>query len=333
MIENPQLSDEKSLTRLKVCNLSVDYQAYGNSVCAVEDLSFSLGPHETMGIVGESGCGKTTAVLAIMRLLPETGRIVQGQVFLDNVDLLQLKTSEIEKIRWRKISMVFQGSMNALNPTKTVGSQIEEALAVHDIVPKSGRKGEVSQLLDMVGIPQSRAGQYPHQYSGGMRQRAMIAMALVCRPDVIIADEPTTALDVIIQAQVMEVLEAIQRETGVSIILVTHDLGLVAELCDRVLVMYAGRMAESASVDVIFNNPKHPYTRRLLEAFPDIHRPTVKLMSIPGAPPPLSSPPPGCLFEPRCLERFQKCAIDRPGIIEVEPGHFVRCFLIEEKLF
>ena len=214
--------------RLEVRNLSVDYQADGANVHAVRDLSFNLGPRETIGIVGKSGCGKTTAVLAIMRLLPEAGRIVHGQVLLDNEDLLQLNQGEIEKVRWLKISMVFQGSMCALNPTRTVGSQIEEALVVHGLVPKTGRKDEVGRLLDMVGIPRGRAEQYPHQYSGGMRQRAMIAMALVCRPDVIIADEPTTALDVIIQAQVMEVLEAVQKETGVSIILVTHDLGLVS---------------------------------------------------------------------------------------------------------
>ena len=326
-----QLQDKKPTARLEVRNLSVNYQADGTYVRAVEDLSFSLGSRETIGIVGESGCGKTTAVLATMRLLPEAGRIVHGQVLLDNVDLLQLNSSEIEKVRWRKISMVFQGSMCALNPTRTIGSQIEEALVVHGLVPKAGRKSEVGQLLDMVGIPRSRAGQYPHQYSGGMRQRAMIAMALICRPDVIIADEPTTALDVIIQAQVMEVLEAVQKETGVSIILVTHDLGLVAELCDRVLVMYAGRMVESATVDAIFNHPSHPYTRRLLEAFPDIHNPKAELISIPGAPPSLRNPPPGCPFRPRCRESVMKCATEMPGIVEVEPDHLVRCLLWEEK--
>jgi len=314
---------------LDVRNLSVDYLADdGTALHAVENVSFSLEEGRSLGLVGESGCGKTTVMMALLRLLPEEGRIVRGQVFFDGQDLLQHSESEMRRVRWRDISMVFQGAMNALNPVRTVESQIVEALRLHTAVEHSRAARErVGELLAMVGIPPQRGRQYPHQYSGGMRQRAVIAMALACNPRVLIADEPTTALDVMIQAQILELLEALQADLNLSLIMVTHDLGMVAETCDDVLVMYGGMVAEHASSDVIFNNPRHPYTQRLLEAFPDVEEPGSTLASIPGNPPRLDDLPPGCRFEPRCECQWREtiCAQRGPPLVEIKPGHCVAC--------
>ena len=315
---------------LEVQDLTVEYHTDEGRFRAVEDLSFSLEPKKTLGIVGESGCGKTTAMLALLRLLPEMGRIVGGQVLFDSVDLLRLSTAEIARYRWSRISIIFQGAMNALNPVRSVGSQIAEAILLHEVVPPNEVKQEVFRLLDLVGITEQRASQYPHQYSGGMRQRAMIAMALACHPQVVIADEPSTALDVMIQAQIMDLLQKIQKELGLSIIVVTHDLGLVAELCDDVLVMYGGRMAEVGSTEDIYNHAQHPYTRRLLEAFPDIENPRAELASIPGYPPPLNNLPPGCRFQPRCLVAQDICSLKTPPTLSVGSGHRVGCVRAEE---
>lgn len=221
--------------------------------------------------------------------------------------------------------MVFQGAMNALNPVRTVGSQIKEALLLHETVKRNKIKDEVARLLDLVGVAPSRAKQYPHQYSGGMRQRAMIAMALACRPQVVIADEPTTALDVMVQAQILDLLQTLQAELNLAIIMVTHDLGVVAEICDDVLVMYGGRMVEYANSDAIFNHPVHPYTSRLLMAFPDIEDPRAELSSIPGHPPPLDDLPPGCRFEPRCGFARETCCEERPEYVQVASGHIASC--------
>ena len=298
---------------------------------AVEDLSFHLKKGESMGLVGESGCGKTTAMLSLLRLLPAAGRIVAGEVLLEGRDLMELDEAEMRAVRWRSMSMIFQGAMNALNPVRPVGDQIGEALVVHDLAPSlKAATPRVTELLEMVGIPGSRQSQFPHQYSGGMRQRAMIAMALACSPQIVIADEPTTALDVMIQAQILELLERLQRELGLAVILVTHDLSVVAELCHRVLVMYGGVLAEYSDVDSIFNEPLHPYTRRLLEAFPDLSRLEGKLVSIPGHPPRLNKLPPGCRFAPRCPEAFERCRVEQPGVRQVRPGHWVTCHLMEE---
>jgi len=319
------------MSLLKVRDLTVEYHTEGGIFCAVENLDFELQQGKSLGVVGESGCGKTTAMLAAMRLLPEAGRIVGGRVLLDGVDLLQLPLTELRQVRWKRISMIFQGAMNALNPVRTVGSQIEEALLLHDTVPRGQAKKEVERLLDLVGVLPSRANQYPHEYSGGMRQRAVIAMALACQPQIVIADEPTTALDVMVQAQILDLLQELQRDLDLSIIMVTHDLGVVAELCDDVLVMYGGRMAEWADIDLIYNQAVHPYTRRLLSAFPDIDDPRASLASIPGHPPPLDNLPPGCRFEPRCGAAVGRCRREIPEIIEVAPGHFVSCLLAERE--
>ncbi len=315
---------------LDVRDLVVEYHTGEGIYRAVEDLTFHLEQGRSLGVVGESGCGKTTAMLAVMRLLPEAGRIVGGQVLLDGTDLLQLSPSELRRYRWEEISMVFQGAMNALNPVRTVGSQIEEVLLLHGTVPRREAKREVQRLLDLVGVAHSRAKQYPHEYSGGMRQRAMIAMALACRPKVVIADEPTTALDVMVQAQILDLLQDLQRELDLAVIIVTHDLGVVAEVCDDVLVMYGGRMAEYAEIDRIYNEAVHPYTRRLLLAFPDIDDPEAELASIPGHPPPLDDLPPGCRFEPRCGLGGKGCDRYTPQAVEVAPDHLVCCLQARE---
>jgi peptide/nickel transport system ATP-binding protein len=315
------------MTLLDVRNLSVDYLTDGGTALrAVEGVSFSLEQGRSLGLVGESGCGKTTAMLGVLRLLPAEGRIVSGEVRYEGVDLLRLSEREMRKYRWCKISLVFQGAMNALNPVRKVGDQIAEPIMLHGAATdKKAASERVGELLEMVGITPEMARQYPHQYSGGMRQRAMIAMALSCSPDILIADEPTTALDVMIQAQILDLLQNLQKKLGLSIILVTHDLGVVAEICDDVLVMYGGKTAEYASVDVIYNEPLHPYTQRLLQAFPDVDNPTSSLASIPGFPPPLDALPTGCRFEPRCHRKSDVCAAESPPLVAVRPAHYVAC--------
>jgi oligopeptide/dipeptide ABC transporter ATP-binding protein len=316
---------------LDVRHLSVDYVAAGRAPAhAVTDVSFQLRRGEVMGLVGESGCGKSTMSLALMRLLPAAGRIVGGQVLLGGADLLDLSEQAMAEVRWKRIAMVFQGAMNALNPVRTVGWQIGEAIRRH--VRTSGRdqvERRVEELLELVGIPPARKEQYPFQYSGGMRQRAMIAMALACDPEVIIADEPTTALDVMIQAQILELLANLQRRLGLAVILVTHDLGIVAELCDQVLVMYGGITAEYAGVDTIYNAPRHPYTQELLKAFPDPTQPQARLASIPGSPPRLDALPPGCRFAPRCPRVFDRCQHETPSEYALDGMHRASCFLVE----
>jgi len=229
--------------------------------------------------------------------------------------------------RWKDIAIVFQGAMNALNPVMQVGEQIREAILLHNLLERNQAEARVAELLELVGIPKERGSQYPFQYSGGMRQRAMIAMALACSPSLLFADEPTTALDVMVQAQVLELLKQIQKAHGLAIVLVTHDLGVVAEMCDTVVVMYGGKVAEYGPVDVIYNAPQHPYTQRLLESFPDLVRPTDTLASIPGTPPRLTELPPGCRFEPRCHARLEKCKTTPPPLLEVADGHFAACHL------
>jgi peptide/nickel transport system ATP-binding protein len=313
---------------LEVRNLSVNYLTDdGAALHAVEDVSFSLEQGRSLGLVGESGCGKTTAMLGVLRLLPAEGRIVSGEVWYEGVDLLHLSEREMRNYRWKRMAIVFQGAMNALNPVRRVGDQIAEPIRLHVATDKKAASERVGELLEMVGITPEMARQYPHQYSGGMRQRAMTAMALACTPDILIADEPTTALDVMIQAQILDLLQHLQEQLRLSIILVTHDLGVVAEICDDVLVMYGGRTAEYASVDVIYNDPLHPYTQRLMQAFPDIDDPALKtsLASIPGYPPPLDALPPGCRFEPRCHRKNGICTVESPPLLAVKPGHYVAC--------
>jgi peptide/nickel transport system ATP-binding protein len=319
---------------LEVNNLSISYLTDEQvALNAVENVSFCLESGYSLGIVGESGCGKTTIILAMMRLLPEAGRIVDGQILFNTRDLFQLSETEMCKIRWGEISMVFQGAMNSLNPVRTVESQIVEALLKHKQVDtKRQARQRTADLLKLVGIAPERGKQYPHQYSGGMRQRAIIAMALSCNPKVLIADEPTTALDVMIQAQITQLLKKLQRELNLTLILVTHDLGVVAELCDDVLVMYGGKVAEYATSDTIYNAAKHPYTQRLLKAFPDIDNLGADLVSIPGVPPRLDDLPIGCRFSPRCHLCKDICKRDQPRLVELKDNHFIACHLYSRKI-
>lgn len=319
---------------LEVKNLSINYINNGKPPArAVENVSFTLKKGELIGLVGESGCGKTTLMLGLLRLLPSAGQIVNGQVYFKDQEITALRDEELNKVRWRGISIVFQGAMNALNPVRTVGDQIAETIRKH--LPNFNEKDiplRVKDLLELVGISADHKDQYPHQYSGGMRQRAMIAMALACNPEVIIADEPTTALDVMIQAQILELLDELRKKLGLAIVFVTHDLGVVAEICDKVLVMYGGVTAEYASVDTIYNAPRHPYTQELIKAFPDLTKPKKKLSSIPGYPPRLDALPPGCRFAPRCPAVFDRCHVEQPPLYELSDSndiHVASCHLVE----
>ncbi len=263
-------------------------------------------------IIGHDGSGRLTLV------------------FFNGRELTTLEEAAMQQVRWKGISMIFQGAMNALNPVRTVGDQIAEAIIRHEPdCPRNELRERVDKLLDLVGISAQRRDHYPHQYSGGMRQRAMIAMALACNPQVVIADEPTTALDVMIQAQILELLANLSRKLGLSVIFVTHDLGVVAEMCDRVLVMYGGMTAEYAGVDAIYNQPLHPYTQELLKAFPDLSHPGERLASIPGVPPRLDALPPGCRFAPRCPAAFERCRQELPAFHQPLPQHIVSCHLVE----
>jgi peptide/nickel transport system permease protein len=315
---------------LSIQGLSVEFDTPSGPVRAVDDVSFDLARGETIGLVGESGSGKTTAMLGVLRLLPPGGQVVAGQAFFDGEDLLSLGQEELRAFRWTRLSMVFQGAMNALNPVQPVGEQIGEAIRLHEpSISKSATQVRTGELLDRVGIGARRSGEYPHTYSGGMRQRAMIALALACEPDVIIADEPTTALDVMIQAQILELLAGLSRDLGMSAIIVTHDLGVVAQVCDRVVVLYGGRVAEDAPARGLFSDPHHPYTQALLEAFPDVARPERELRPIGGTPPRLDAMPPGCPFAPRCAHAFDRCDTAKPPLYPVTDGWAASCYLLD----
>jgi oligopeptide/dipeptide ABC transporter ATP-binding protein len=316
---------------LDVKNLTVDYTHPNNpSARAVENVSFSLQKGEVLGIVGESGCGKSTLLMALMRLLPSHAQMSGTHIQINGRNLLALSETEMAQIRWKNMSVVFQGAMNAFNPVQTIGKQIAEAVCLgNPTIPKTDIDQRVCDLLAQVGIPAARRFAYPHQFSGGMRQRAMIAMALSCHPSVILADEPTTALDVVNQAQILDLLGNLCRQNNQALLLVTHDLGVVARLCDRMLVMYGGMAVECGSIDTVFHNPAHPYTRELIRATPNLTRPDEPLIAIAGAPPRLDNLPPGCRFAPRCPVVINRCHTEQPNLIDVSSNHQVRCLLIE----
>jgi len=319
---------------LEVENLHVSFTTYGGTVKAVRGVSFELYEGETFAIVGESGCGKSVTSQSIMQLLPKfSATITDGAVRFKGKDLRHLSEKEMRKIRGAEISMIFQDPMTALNPTLTVGDQLTEALLEHRPVSKTDARKAVISMLELVGIPnpKERLRQYPHQFSGGMRQRIVIAMALICEPEILIADEPTTALDVTIQAQILELFKDIQRKTGVSIILITHDLGVVAQTADRIAVMYAGKIAETGARRDIFYRPQHPYTKGLLHSVPRLDLEGGDLVPIDGTPPDLFSPPEGCPFTARCSYAMEVCGKVYPAVAEVSAGHRVCCWLQDER--
>ena len=314
---------------LEVEGLRTYYFTRAGPVRAVDGVSFFVEKGEVFGLAGESGCGKTTAGLSILRLLPPYGRIVGGRIVFDGVDLLSIREPEFRrKYRWKRISMIFQGAMNALNPVFKVGDQIAEAIMLHEKVSKEEAMDKVRELFKKVGIEPSRVDNYPHEFSGGMRQRAMIAMALACNPELVIADEPTTALDVVIQGQILDLLRKLKEEYDLSVILITHDMSVIAELCNRVGIMYAGKLVECADVRTIFKEPSHPYTQGLISAIPSLTGPKVRLKSIPGAPPDLLNPPKGCRFHPRCPYAIDKCRREEPEYVRMGKLHWVACHLV-----
>jgi peptide/nickel transport system ATP-binding protein len=302
---------------------------------AVDGVSFQVRRGETLGVVGESGCGKSVTALSILRLIPEPpGRIVGGQILFEGTDLLTLSNRDMRRIRGNKISMIFQEPMTSLNPVFTIGSQIMEAILLHQKVSKKEALDRTIDMLKLVGIasPERRVKEYPYQLSGGMRQRVMIAMALSCNPKLLIADEPTTALDVTIQAQILDLIVRLKGELGMAVILITHDLGVVAETAQRVCVMYAGRIVEAAPVREIFANPKHPYTQGLLRALPRVDRAGEhpRLKEIPGIVPALTRPLPGCRFCPRYERSAEVCRVEEPPEVRVGPEHWVRCWAVAQ---
>nr|PZN81009.1 MAG: glutathione ABC transporter ATP-binding protein [Pseudomonadota bacterium] len=319
---------------LEVENLHVHFVTTAGVVRAVEGLSYKVKPGEVVALVGESGCGKSVSALTVMRLLAKpAGRVVAGRILFQGRDLLKLSEEEMRAIRGREISMIFQEPMTSLNPVLTIGFQIMEPLMIHLGMSEKQARARAAELMRMVGIPdgERRLDQYPHQFSGGMRQRVMIAIGLACNPKLIIADEPTTALDVTIQAQILQLMKDLSRELGIAMVIITHNLGVVARYADRVNVMYAARMAEQGTADDVFARPRHPYTFGLLRSVPRLDRPReAKLETIEGLPPNLVSPPPGCRFAPRCAAATEACKVAPPPLVEVESGHYSACIRATE---
>jgi oligopeptide/dipeptide ABC transporter ATP-binding protein len=297
-------------------------------VCAVDGISYFINKGETLGIVGESGCGKSVMSFSMMRLLDPPGRVTQGEVIFEGVDLLELSEENMRRIRGKEKAMIFQEPMTALNPVLTIGRQITEQILAHEMVSVKESQTRAIELLKKVGIPspEKRVDQYPHQLSGGMRQRAMIAMAISCSPDLLIADEPTTALDVTIQAQIVDLLLKLQAENHMAIQFITHDLGLISEVADRIIVMYAGKIVEEADVKTIFENPKHPYTLGLLESIPSLGKEGEKLKTIPGTVPSFLDLPTGCRFQNRCPHCVERCRIEEPELEKLKEGHEMACW-------
>jgi oligopeptide transport system ATP-binding protein len=316
---------------LEVKNLKTWFYTPDGIVKAVNGVSFTLNEGEALGLVGESGCGKSVSAMSLMRLIPTPpGRIVEGEVIFDGRDLLKLNDEGIRRIRGNDIAMIFQDPMTSLNPVLTIGRQIGEALELHKGMNRDQSRQRTIELLELVGIPsaRSRVDDYPHQFSGGMRQRVMIAMALSCDPKLLIADEPTTALDVTIQAQILDLIMQLRRELGMAVIMITHDLGVVAGVADKINVMYAGYIVESAPAEELFSKPRHPYTLGLLRSIPRIDEPRKeKLIPIEGLPPDLIDAPVGCPFVPRCTYKVDRCVEENPSLEPVEPGHSIACWV------
>lgn len=323
------MSEKKQLLEIK--NLTIHYNTDDGAVRAVEDMSLEIAKGETLGLVGETGAGKTTTALGIMQLVPNPpGKIVGGEIIFEGEDLLKKTPAELRKIRGNKISMIFQDPMTSLNPVMTVGDQIAEVIKLHQKVNAQEALTRAQEMLEKVGIPGERAKDYPHQFSGGMRQRVVIAIALACNPTLLIADEPTTALDVTIQAQVLDLMKQLKVEFDTSMIMITHDLGIVADICDKVAIMYAGNVIEYTDKNRLYTQPKHPYTVGLFGSIPNIDEDEEELKPIKGLMPDPTDLPPGCPFHPRCPKAMDICSKRKPINKEIEPGHFVRCLLYED---
>ncbi len=311
---------------LSVRDLVVEYTAEGQVIHAVNGVSFDLERGKTFGLVGETGAGKTSTAKAILRILPDPpAKIKGGEIYLDGEDLLKISEKEMRKIRGRKVSMIFQDPMTALNPIMKVGEQIAEVIKLHNDISKNKADERAMTMLEKVGIPRERFNEYPHQFSGGMKQRVVIAIALACSPELLLADEPTTALDVTIQAQVLEMIAKLKQDFNTSMIMISHNLGVIAEVCDDLAVIYAGEIVELGSKEAVFDHPTHPYTLGLFKAVPHLYDDTDRLSSISGLPPDPSNLPTGCHFDPRCPYAKEQCTSEKKVLIEIEPGHFCRC--------
>ena len=317
---------------LEVKGLKAYFRTAKGDLRAVDGVDFDLDYAQSLGIVGESGCGKTTSALSICRMLPREGYIAGGEIKVEGIDYTKLSMDEIRAHRWKDVSIIFQGAMNAMNPVKRVGWQIAEAIVLHEGADMKEAMRRAGDLLELVEIPRDRLMRYPHEFSGGMKQRAMIAMALACDAKLVIGDEPTTALDVMIQAQILDLLERLRRERKMGLILITHDLSILGETCDKIAVMYAGKIVETGTVREIFDHAAHPYTQRLIACFPDIRGQKCVPDGIEGFPPNLINPPRGCRFHPRCLDATELCREVEPEKRHLSPTHSVSCHRAEVKV-
>ena len=320
------------MSLLEVKHLRTYFDTSMGEYKAVDDASFDLDYGEALGLVGESGCGKTTCALSIAKLLPKEGRVAGGEILLEGTDILQLSDDQVRAKRWKEVSIIFQGAMNALNPVMKVGDQIAEAIVLHEKRKQEDALLRAADLFELVEMPRNRIHNYPHEFSGGMKQRAMIAMALACNPKVVIGDEPTTALDVMVQAQILNLLEKLRQELNMGLILITHDLSILGETCDKIAVMYGGKVVEIGAVEDIFERTAHPYTERLISCFPNIGKEKVIPPGIEGTPPNMFAPPLGCSFHPRCHRARDICKSEVPIPVKISEKHFSACHLCREVL-
>lgn len=316
------------MSLLEIHNLKTYFDTKQGQVKAVDGINLHMEKGDVLGLVGESGCGKTTTALSVIRQLPPNGRVLSGEIIFNGINILSLDEKELRKnILWKRVSMIFQGAMNALNPVFNIGDQIAQAIRTHEDIDKNHAWKRVEELFSFIGIDPKRAKEYPHEFSGGMKQRAMIALSLACNPDLVIADEPVTALDVIVQAQILELLRELRDKLGLSMIIITHDLSVVADICNKVAIMYAGKIVEQGDTLAVFKNPQHPYTQGLVTNYPSVKKVQKKFEPIAGRPPNLLSPPSGCRFHPRCVYVKNLCAVEEPDAVEIERGHYISCHM------
>jgi peptide/nickel transport system ATP-binding protein len=333
-VERPAASTDPLI---EARNLSVEYGWGDSAVRAVDGINLAIAPGEILGLAGESGSGKSTVANALMQVLRNPARIAEGQVLFQGDDVSQRSKAQLRKYRWRNVSMVFQSAMNALNPVTRVGDQFVDMMRAHEKISKRDALSQAADLLELVGIDRRRVRAYPHELSGGMRQRVIIAMALALEPELVIMDEPTTALDVVVQREILQQIGVLQRERGFAVLFITHDLSLLLEIAHRIAIMYAGEIVEEAPAAELHDAPRHPYTLGLMHSFPPLHGPRVKMTGIPGSPPDAGAPPDGCRFHPRCphcvpgeIDLYRRQTTERPRLIEITPGHTVACHLVEE---